>query len=155
MSHFPPRPPWPQPAPVPGSRPLHRRKRVWLGAAGLSLLMFSCGAVAGSTGSTDDTGKKTAARPGPTTTVTTTARPTAEPEPRPTVTKTRRVEVKVTVTAQSAEAPPAHDEPESDAGVYYDNCADARAQGAAVRRGDPGYGRHLDRDRDGVGCDWG
>jgi hypothetical protein len=34
------------------------------------------------------------------------------------------------------------------------NCAEARAAGAApVRRGEPGYGRHLDRDGDGVGCE--
>jgi hypothetical protein len=34
------------------------------------------------------------------------------------------------------------------------NCAQARAAGAApVRVGDPGYGRHLDRDGDGVGCE--
>lgn len=34
------------------------------------------------------------------------------------------------------------------------NCDEARAQGAApVRRGDPGYGPHLDRDQDGVGCE--
>lgn len=34
------------------------------------------------------------------------------------------------------------------------NCAQARAAGAApVRAGDPGYGRHLDRDGDGVGCE--
>ena len=34
------------------------------------------------------------------------------------------------------------------------NCAQARAAGAApVRRGDPGYGRHLDRDGDGVACE--
>lgn len=34
------------------------------------------------------------------------------------------------------------------------NCAAARAAGAApVRSGDPGYGRHLDRDGDGVGCE--
>lgn len=34
------------------------------------------------------------------------------------------------------------------------NCAEARAAGAApVRRGDAGYGRHLDRDGDGVGCE--
>jgi hypothetical protein len=34
------------------------------------------------------------------------------------------------------------------------NCAEARAAGAApVRAGDPGYGRHLDRDGDGVGCE--
>ncbi|MBP7466365.1 excalibur calcium-binding domain-containing protein [Pseudoxanthomonas mexicana] len=34
------------------------------------------------------------------------------------------------------------------------NCTEARARGAApVRRGDPGYGPHLDRDGDGVGCE--
>lgn len=34
------------------------------------------------------------------------------------------------------------------------NCAEARAAGAApVYRGDPGYGPHLDRDNDGVGCE--
>jgi hypothetical protein len=38
--------------------------------------------------------------------------------------------------------------------VYYPNCAAARAAGAApVRRGQPGYARHLDRDGDGVGCE--
>lgn len=36
----------------------------------------------------------------------------------------------------------------------YRNCAAARAAGAApVRIGDPGYGVHLDRDRDGIGCE--
>lgn len=36
----------------------------------------------------------------------------------------------------------------------YANCAAARAAGAApVYRGDPGYGPHLDRDNDGVGCE--
>ncbi|QGQ20800.1 YHYH domain-containing protein [Cellulomonas sp. JZ18] len=34
------------------------------------------------------------------------------------------------------------------------NCDAARAAGAApVRRGEPGYGPHLDRDDDGVGCE--
>lgn len=34
------------------------------------------------------------------------------------------------------------------------NCSQARAAGAApVRAGDPGYGRHLDRDGDGIGCE--
>ena len=38
--------------------------------------------------------------------------------------------------------------------VYYRNCDAARADGAApVYRGDPGYGSHLDRDDDGVGCE--
>lgn len=39
-------------------------------------------------------------------------------------------------------------------GAAFANCAAARAAGAApVRRGDPGYARHLDRDNDGVGCE--
>lgn len=34
------------------------------------------------------------------------------------------------------------------------NCREARSAGAApVYRGDPGYGQHLDRDNDGVGCE--
>ncbi|RSM75561.1 hypothetical protein DMH04_37910 [Kibdelosporangium aridum] len=38
--------------------------------------------------------------------------------------------------------------------AYYKNCAAARAAGAApVRVGQPGYGRHLDRDGDGIGCE--
>ena len=36
----------------------------------------------------------------------------------------------------------------------YRNCTEARAAGAApVHRGDPGYGAHLDRDGDGIGCE--
>jgi hypothetical protein len=39
-------------------------------------------------------------------------------------------------------------------GGAFANCTAARAAGAApVRRGDPGYGAHLDRDDDGVGCE--
>jgi hypothetical protein len=39
-------------------------------------------------------------------------------------------------------------------GREFANCSQARAAGAApVRIGDPGYGRHLDRDGDGVGCE--
>lgn len=38
--------------------------------------------------------------------------------------------------------------------VYFRNCSDARAAGAApVRYGDPGYASHLDRDNGGVGCE--
>jgi len=36
----------------------------------------------------------------------------------------------------------------------YDNCSAAQAAGAApVHVGDPGYGPHLDRDGDEVGCE--
>jgi len=39
-------------------------------------------------------------------------------------------------------------------GWSYRNCTQARDAGAApVRRGEPGYGPHLDRDGDGIGCE--
>lgn len=51
-------------------------------------------------------------------------------------------------------APVAALETQPDDNVYYRNCSAARAAGAApVRAGDPGYAPHLDRDRDGVGCE--
>ncbi|MBT2467047.1 excalibur calcium-binding domain-containing protein [Streptomyces sp. ISL-66] len=38
--------------------------------------------------------------------------------------------------------------------VTYKNCAEAKAAGAApIHRGQPGYGKHLDRDNDGIACD--
>ncbi|MEJ1097304.1 MULTISPECIES: excalibur calcium-binding domain-containing protein [unclassified Pseudoxanthomonas] len=54
------------------------------------------------------------------------------------------------------ETPPAfYTPPRSPSGARpFANCAEARAAGAApVRRGEPGYGSHLDRDNDGVGCE--
>lgn len=40
------------------------------------------------------------------------------------------------------------------ANVVYKNCDAVRAAGAApIRQGTPGYGKHLDRDNDGIGCD--
>lgn len=65
-----------------------------------------------------------------------------------------------TVQAPAAQAPaaqtPAAQAPaaQAPASAYYDNCTAARNAGAApVRAGDPGYGRHLDRDGDGIGCE--
>jgi hypothetical protein len=38
--------------------------------------------------------------------------------------------------------------------VFYRNCSEARAAGVApIRRGQPGYGTHLDRDNDGIACE--
>ena len=38
--------------------------------------------------------------------------------------------------------------------VYYKNCTEAWAAGAApIKVGEPGYGKHLDRDGDGIGCE--
>jgi hypothetical protein len=51
----------------------------------------------------------------------------------------------------SASAPP---DVHPDGSVHYQNCDAVRAVGAApIHRGDPGYGSHLDRDGDGVGCE--
>jgi len=52
-------------------------------------------------------------------------------------------------------APPAERSQRLSGGrAYYVNCSAAHAAGAApVRRGDPGYAPHLDRDNDGVGCE--
>ncbi|MGF3075643.1 excalibur calcium-binding domain-containing protein [Facklamia sp. P12955] len=45
-------------------------------------------------------------------------------------------------------------EPAPEQNVYYANCTIARQAGAApVYRGQPGYGPHLDRDNDGIGCE--
>lgn len=65
------------------------------------------------------------------------------------------------LSSRSAQAPvaqvPAAQAPAAQApaaSTYYDNCTAARNAGAApVRAGDPGYGRHLDRDGDGIGCE--
>ncbi|WP_117161638.1 thermonuclease family protein [Paraliobacillus sp. X-1268] len=44
------------------------------------------------------------------------------------------------------------DETSSD--VYYQNCtAVAEANASPISEGDPGYGTHLDRDGDGIGCE--
>lgn len=44
--------------------------------------------------------------------------------------------------------------PGTGAGGAYKNCTEARNRGGApVRIGQPGYGPHLDRDGDGVGCE--
>ncbi|MER5929435.1 excalibur calcium-binding domain-containing protein [Streptomyces sp. NPDC002054] len=74
----------------------------------------------------------------PTTKPTVTAKPGALPSAKPTV----------RVTPKASTKPP------GSGSVYYKNCAAARAAGAApIRRGEPGYGKHLDRDNDGIGCD--
>ena len=63
----------------------------------------------------------------------------------------------VPAPAAPAPAPPAPAPPApapASGAAYFANCTAARAAGAApVHAGDPGYGRHLDRDGDGVGCE--
>lgn len=57
------------------------------------------------------------------------------------------------VTSPPGASPPATS-PSGGGGVYFANCAAARAAGAApLYRGDPGYRAALDRDNDGVACE--
>lgn len=154
-----PQPLPPQPA---GSRraPGWARKRVLIPGAVLTWFFGLFLGLAGAAGSPPDdaagassaSSASPAARPAATTTVTETATP--EEEPAPTVTETKKVKVRTTVTV-TASAPAAADPGSGGSGsVHYGNCSEARAAGAApVHRGEPGYGRHLDRDGDGVGCD--
>jgi micrococcal nuclease len=60
-----------------------------------------------------------------------------------------------TTTSGGATSPaPSGGGPGTGPGGAWRNCTEARAAGAApVRRGDPGFGDHLDRDRDGIGCE--
>ncbi|WP_314555755.1 excalibur calcium-binding domain-containing protein [uncultured Rothia sp.] len=54
--------------------------------------------------------------------------------------------------APATEAPAQQAPAQSD--VYYKNCAEARAAGAApLHRGEPGYRPGLDADGDGVACE--
>ncbi|WP_315986068.1 excalibur calcium-binding domain-containing protein [Streptomyces sp. t39] len=136
-------------------RPKWARKRILIPAA---LMLFFIGVVAGSGGeTTSDTAASTQAAPAATATATVTATPapaatqtvTAEPEPAPTVTKTRTIRVTVA---------PAADGDDSSGGsggaASYANCSEVRDAGAdPIRTGDAGYGRHLDRDGDGVACE--
>ncbi|ANW19447.1 excalibur calcium-binding domain-containing protein [Streptomyces clavuligerus] len=156
--------PPPEFQPAPPQRPLWKMKRLYAGGALVMLLGFGCGATASGDDATSASAKS---RPGPTTTVratvTATATAPAAPAPRTTITEPGPT---VTVTATKTAKPRAYSggtttdtgdtATDSGANVYYRNCAAARAAGAApVHRGDPGYGRHLDRDNDGTGCDWG
>lgn len=92
-------------------------------------------------------------------TTTTTAAPTTTTTVPPTTTTT--APPTTTTTAPPPPPPPTTTAPPppppttvAQSSTYYANCSAARAAGAApVHRGDPGYGSHLDRDNDGVGCE--
>ena len=57
-----------------------------------------------------------------------------------------------TSESASQQAPPA---PKQQDNVYYKNCSAVRAAGKApIYRGQPGYASHLDRDGDGIACEW-
>jgi hypothetical protein len=66
----------------------------------------------------------------------------------------RRTGVRHCHRGGSSTAQPFTGTPGRTQGGAFVNCAAARAAGAApVYRGQRGYGPHLDRDNDGVGCE--
>lgn len=56
---------------------------------------------------------------------------------------------------RNAAPPPAPRQPATGGpGLYFRNCAEARAAGhRRIRRGEPGYRPGLDRDNDGIACE--
>ena len=76
-----------------------------------------------------------------------------EPEPTKTTRKPKPKPVRTTEEPEQIEEPEEIEETE-DSDVYYSNCSEARADGAApLYRGDPGYRPGLDRDKDGDACE--
>lgn len=62
-------------------------------------------------------------------------------------------ELEAQVSVVTAPAPEVYEAPSAPAASYA-NCSEVRAAGAApIYEGTPGYGRHLDRDGDGIGCE--
>jgi hypothetical protein len=107
-------------------------------AAGLPTPTFAPVTETPDTPTATETTDEATAEPEPTRT-TVTPKPKPKPKPKPTTKKPK------------PKPSPTEDEPEE---VYYKNCTAVRAAGAdPIRRGDPGYARHLDRDGDGIGCE--
>ena len=87
------------------------------------------------------------------------ARPTTTTPPTTAAPPTTTAPVATTRAPVARSSPSTSPQPSSPSttqapSTYYKNCDAARAAGAApVHRGDPGYGPHLDRDNDGIGCE--
>ena len=82
----------------------------------------------------------------------------APPQPRPQATpQPNRVQPQATSQpnrAQPQPQPAPQPAPQQPTDVSFRNCQQARAAGRApIYAGQPGYGRHLDRDGDGVACE--
>lgn len=89
--------------------------------------------------------------------------PTASPPPQTTAAPTTRSAPPTSAPPTPTQAPPSRPAtsrpPQYPTGwptefVFYRNCAEAKAAGAApLYRGQPGYSRLLDKDGDGVACE--
>ncbi|MFC7439660.1 excalibur calcium-binding domain-containing protein [Laceyella putida] len=71
--------------------------------------------------------------------------------------KAAEEEKKQQTTTSSSSSSSSNDSPSTESrssSVYYANCSEARAAGAApIYAGEPGYAKKLDRDGDGVACE--
>jgi len=77
---------------------------------------------------------------------------TTKPSPTPTPTAVTQASVEPPAIKEEPSDPPPIVEENND--VYFKNCTDAKAAGAApMHIGEPGYRVGLDRDRDGTACD--
>jgi len=84
---------------------------------------------------------------------TTTTSPPSSPPPSTTPPTTSAPTTAVPTTPAPTVPPPTTPAPTA-ASVYYANCAQAKAAGAApLYRGQPGYREALDRDGDGIACE--
>ena len=89
--------------------------------------------------------------PPTTASTTTTTAPTTTTTTEPPTTTTAAPVVPPPTEAPTTTVPPTTTTTEA---VYYRSCRSARAAGALpLRVGQPGYGEHLDSDRDGEACD--
>lgn len=79
----------------------------------------------------------------------------APPQPRPQATpQPNRVQPQVTPQPNRAQPQPAPQPTPPPIDVSFKNCQQVRAAGRApIHAGQPGYGRHLDRDGDGIACE--
>ncbi|MCM2387654.1 excalibur calcium-binding domain-containing protein [Streptomyces albipurpureus] len=181
-NQYPPHPYGPTPPPAAGGgTPLDGKRKTLFGCGGMVAIAVVLAAIVGSCA--PDEVVKTKAVPGPTITVTrtVTAPPPAPPTTTPATTpatatatattapspvreetkpSTPKPKPKPKSTPKPKPTPAADDSGGSTstggggADVYYKNCTAVRAAGAdPIRRGDPGYGSHLDRDGDGVACE--
>lgn len=133
-------------------------KRVWMAAAisGWFCFLVAVGIAAGSGGdsatqspSADDAKQKASATSEliATTTSTSSTSTTAPPPTTsaPTTEAPRVTSPPTTERAAAAAAAPS---------TYYANCTAARSAGVTpIKRGEPGYASHLDRDNDGIACE--
>lgn len=144
-----------------GRRPVRRRwarmgllARIVVIALGLLIAFIALGGVLEACGATKDEPQDSPATSNsvdtsPPASPDVTGQPTADTDvpPVPTTTDTETE----TGTEEATSEPPASS-PTAD--VYYENCDEARAAGAApLFVGEPGYRPELDRNSDGVACE--